>query len=267
MGLADPPSTLLFAAAGVLIAAISSMAGIGGGVFMVPLLYSIGYPLNVAIGTSKFVIVFISSSSALSYSRAGKVDKALGLVLMASMAPGGYLGAITVSRANTRILEVMVGLLIVYYSLRLLVRGFREYLSERTNSTGLERQEKRHKSPHRSPKTLALSAMAGFAIGLVAGLTGTGGGALLVPFMVSILGMRIHEAVATSMYSMLLAAITAAIGHYQNNDINLAAGLPLTLGALAGAFVGSRTAVKLSPWALRLVVGAVLIVIGLRLIV
>lgn len=257
----------LLALAGVFIAAISSMAGIGGGVFMVPLFYGIGYPINVAIGTSKFVIVFISVSSALSYSRAGKVDKTLGLLLMASMAPGGYLGAIAVSWANTRVLEILVGALIIYYSLRLLFRGSREYLARRKGYNLDQGNAGRRVILHRSPKMLALSAVAGFMVGVVAGLTGTGGGALLVPFMVSVLGMKIHEAVATSMYSMLLAAITAVIGHYQNNDISMEAGLPLMLGALAGALIGSRVAVRLSPWALRLVVGAVLVMIGLRLIV
>jgi uncharacterized membrane protein YfcA len=251
----------LLAGLGAVIAVISSMAGIGGGVFMVPLFYSMGYPINVAVGTSKFVVVFISLLSSLTYSRAGKVDKALGLVLMASMAPGGYIGAVAVSRVDSRALEAIVGTLILYYSVRLLARAVRERLSPGTPSHGTT------SAPDSGARALILSSIAGFLAGLVAGLTGTGGGALLVTFMVSILGMSIHAAVATSMYSMLLAAATAAVGHYQNGDINPVVGVPVALGALAGAVLGPRVAVSMPPSLLRLVVGSVLFLIGVRLIV
>lgn len=260
---------LLLVGLGTIIAVVSSMAGIGGGVFMVPLFYSMGYPINVAVGTSKFVIVFISLLSSLTYSKAGKVDKALGLVLMTSMAPGGYIGAVAVARINSRVLEALVGALILYYSVRLLSRGLKDRLAGATanGDMGAENPSNLPGLPKGKAWTLTSSSLAGFMTGIVAGLTGTGGGALLVPFMVSILGMRIHEAVATSMYSMLLAAATAVVGHYQNGDINPAIGLPLALGALIGAIVGPRMAVKLSPSMLRIVVGSILALIGIRLIV
>ncbi len=248
----------MYAALGVVVATISSMAGIGGGVFMVPL-FSLfaGLPIHKAVGTSKAVIVVISLISAISYIRHGRVNFRIGTILLATTVPGSYLGAYLVSLINPRILEVVVASFIILYSTRLLWKGLKGNGSTSRNN---------RKTGETSTGILVITTAAGLAIGLIAGLTGTGGGALMVPLMVAVLGVSIHEAVATSMYAMSLAAVAAGVRHYLNGDIVPEIAVPFGVGAVVGSMLGPRIAVRLKARQLRLVVGVILVIVGVRML-
>ncbi|MEB3861872.1 MAG: sulfite exporter TauE/SafE family protein [Desulfurococcales archaeon] len=243
--------TLAYIALGALVATLSSMAGIGGGVFMVPLFYlALGLPINQAVGTSKAVIVIIASISTATYLSRGRVDLRTGTILMATTIPGSYLGAYLVSLVDPTILEYAVAAFILWYSARLIYRALRQ-----------------PSNPPQKPRgNPLLVALAGIVVGLVAGLTGTGGGALLVPLMISGLGMGIHEAVATSMYSMTMAAIAAAVRHHMSGEIVYSIAIPFALGAVVGAMAGPRIALRMNARHLRIVIGIVLAIVGIRMI-
>ncbi len=226
---------------------------------MVPLFYFTGSPINVAVGTSKFIIVFISVTSSVVYSRARKVDLRMGSLFMATMIPGSYLGAYLVPVVDPDILRIFIGLFILAYSIRLIYRYIKTRNSRVEGSSEAHRVEL-------TPVKWVLAGLIGLATGLVAGLTGTGGGAILVPAMTMLLGVPIHEAVATSMYSMLLAAITAAFRHHLNGDIDYGIAPLFLVGAVLGAIVGPRISLRLKPQNLRLVVAVVLGVVAVRML-
>ncbi|MCE4602655.1 MAG: sulfite exporter TauE/SafE family protein [Desulfurococcales archaeon] len=227
------------------------MAGIGGGVFMVPIFYlALGMPINQAVGTSKAVIVVIAAISTATYLSRGRVDLKTGTILMATTIPGSYLGAYLVSLVDPTILEYIVAAFILWYSARLIYRALRQH----------------PKMPERRRRSPVLVALAGIIVGLIAGLTGTGGGALLVPLMVSGLGMSIHEAVATSMYSMSMAAVAAAVRHQMSGEIVYSVAIPFALGAIIGAMLGPRIALSMNARRLRIVIGIVLAIVGVRML-
>lgn len=240
---------------GALVAMISSMAGIGGGVFMVPLFYlALGMPINAAVGTSKAVIVVIATISTATYLTRGRVDLRVGTILMATTIPGSYLGAYLVSLVDPTLLEYIVSGFILWYSARLIYKTLKS--GQPSQAPGRKRER---------GDTVPV-ALAGTLVGLVAGLTGTGGGALMVPLMISLLGMGIHEAIATSMYAMTMAAMAAAVRHHFSGEIVYSVAIPFAVGAVVGAMVGPRLALRMKANQLRLVIGVVLALVGLRMI-
>ncbi len=257
----DPEEAALYILLGLAVSTTASIAGIGGGVFMVPILYHIGLPINAAIGTSKTVIVFVSTASAASYLRKGKVNLKIGLPIMVSDTIGSYIGAYLVPRVPQYYLKILIALFILYYSTRLIYKYFKE-------------RNKTNQATTTSPTSLstpgirlAYAGALGMIVGIIAGLTGTGGGALLMPVLTGFLGMPIHEAVATSMFIMTLGAVTAAVRHAINGDIVYSVALPMAIGALIGAsLIGPRIALNMKPQTLRLTVGVILFIVAMRML-
>ncbi len=250
---------VVYVLAGFLIGFAATMAGIGGGAFMVPFFYFLGYEINNAVGTSKFVIVFISLFGTLNYIRLKKVPITQGLYILAGMMPASYLGAYLTAFLGSYYLRLVVGLFITYYSLRL-IHGF---IKHRAGKSGKQENDADNDRVYASiPKSIAI----GLLSGLVAGLTGTGGGAVNMPLFIGLLGIPVHYAVALSTFTIFPSAVVAAIRHVLNNDVVYSLALPVALGAVVGANIGPRVATKLSPQWLRLFIGLVLLYAGARII-
>ncbi len=255
----DPAEALFYIMLGLAVSTIASIAGIGGGVFMVPILYHIGLPINAAIGTSKTVIVFVSTASTASYLRRGKVNLKVGLPIMISGTIGSYIGAYLVPRVPQAYLKTLIAAFILYYSLRLIYKYFKKEAKPTTTKTGNDNEK---------DIRLAYAGILGMVVGIMAGLTGTGGGALLMPVLTGVLKIPIHEAVATSMFIMTLGAATATIRHALNGDIIYSIALPMAAGALVGAsLIGPRIALKMKPSTLRLTVGVILLIVAIRMLI
>lgn len=230
-----------------MIAMIGSMSGIGGGVFMVPLFYYMGYPINQAVGTSLFIIIFNSVSATISYWRRGRLRPGSWIVMAILMVPSSVLGAQAVAFFPRRLLVIIVAAVLLMFSLNILLRP-----------DGQERGKGR-----RNP---LLIPIAGLTAGFIAGLAGVGGGAVLMPVLVSVLNIPVHEAVAASMMSIVLSSFFGSAVHAYNGNIVYSLAIPFALGAVVGGQLGSYVASKTSPRALRKVVGVVLIFVALSMI-
>ncbi len=251
---------VVYIIAGFLVGFAATMAGIGGGTFMVPIFYFLGYEINNAVGTSKFVIVFISLFGTINYIRLGKVPIRQGLYILIGMIPASYLGAYLTIFLGSLYLRLIVGLFIMYYSLRL-IYGFIKYRSR----AGLNKRGDSN-AGDRVYTSVSKSIAIGLLSGLVAGLTGTGGGAVNMPLFIGLLGIPVHYAVALSTFTIFPSAIAATIRHILNNDVVYELALPFTIGSVAGASLGPRVATKLSPQWLRLFIGIVLFYAGARIV-
>jgi len=118
-----------------------------------------------------------------------------------------------------------------------------------------------------SGKTIAIGVGLGFFGGVASGLLGIGGGTLIVPIMAIALGMPIHYATATSMFTMIFTSISAVTKYYQSNLINFPVALTLAAGSIVGAQVGAYTSKKLSGRNLTLIFGIILIIAGINMII
>ncbi|MCD6196231.1 MAG: sulfite exporter TauE/SafE family protein [Staphylothermus sp.] len=241
---------------GFMISTISSMAGIAGGVFMVPLFYFLGLSINEAVGTSKFVIIFTSLIASLNYLKMKKTPVRQGIYILIGMIPASFLSAYYMDILNSTVLKLIVSMFLIYYSSRL-IHSY--YTSRRP-------QVDPQKTQREISISLTKSITVGIVSGFIAGLTGTGGGAINMPLFLSFLKLPIHTAIALSVFTIFPSALVAAIKHMVANEINYAIAIPFIIGVIIGSNIGPRISTKLSRQKLKLVISIVLIIVAIRML-
>ncbi|HEO70363.1 MAG TPA: sulfite exporter TauE/SafE family protein [Candidatus Hydrogenedentes bacterium] len=257
LALSNAGMLVLGAAAGM----ISASLGLGGGIVMVPALIEFAHlDPHTAKGTSLFLIIFIAALNAWRLNH-GYPDKhwRLGVYLACGSILGGYFGAwVTALMPGRTILWIFIGLLGV-----LGIRTF--FIRERAVSEG--EVHKRYK----------LACLIGFAAGVVSGMTGTGGGAVLVPLAL-LAGIVTNErVVGVSNMVMVATSIAATAAHLRAERL---CDFPWTVGQVHFAivpfvFIGAQIG---SPWGKhinarltlarrRVVLGTLLLILVARLLV
>lgn len=107
----------------------------------------------------------------------------------------------------------------------------------------------------------------GLFAGILSGFVGVGGGIIIVPALVYILGMSQHGAQGTSLFVLLLpVGILAVHNYYKSDQINWKFGLIISLAFVIGGYVGSRFALKISPAVVRIIFGVVMAVVSFKMI-
>lgn len=252
---------------GFLIGAVAALTGVGGGVFIVPLLtlFYAFLPANAA-GTSLTTIVFTAVASTLNYSRQRRISYKTGLLLAVVTAPGGVLGAYLTTVISSRILGVFFGVfVIVFVALPMSIdpSSLRRKLSG--SGAGKHAGESEGLLSSSSQKML-LAGVLSFLGGIASGLLGIGGGVLIVPILTLIIGMPIHFATATSMFTMTFTSTSEAVQHYFARNTNFEHALLLASGTVLGAQVGAYASKKVSGKNLRRVFGLVIFFVGIQMI-
>ncbi len=257
----DPVSLLLYFIMGAAAAVIATMSGVGGGVFFVPMFsLLLGYPIPLAVGTSKGVVAVVTSFGSISYLREKLVNPSDALVIASSMIPSSIVGAFLVAYVEPRLIEVMVGVFVMLYGVRMLYRTFKSLKGGQSSSS----QSSDVTSTSR--RDTILKVVAGVIAGLVAGLTGTGGGAILVPILTTLLRMNLKKAVATSTLAIFPGSVAAALVHAATDTLVYSAWTLVAPGALMGAVLGPKIVSRIRIALMRPIVGIVLILVGIRLI-
>ena len=247
---------------GFFIGILASMTGVGGGVFIVPILtFFYGFIVNSATGTSLTTIIFTAIASTINYSRQKRIYYKTGLILVLTTAPGAYIGAWFATIMEERLLGVVFGAFLILVAIRTIIsivrkRSKDKQLTVRTDAELIK-----------SGKTIALGVGLGFFGGIASGLLGIGGGTLIVPIMTFTLGMPIHFATATSMFTMIFTSISAVTKYYQSDLINFPVALTLAAGSIFGAQVGAYTSKKLSGRNLTLIFGIILLIAGTNMLI
>jgi len=247
---------------GFFIGILASMTGVGGGVFIVPiltLLYNF-LPAN-AVGTSLTTIIFTAMASAINYAMQKRIYYKTGIVLIITTAPGAYLGAWLTTIIKPRELGLIFGVFLIFVALRMAYGLVRKKGQGKTSTVNSDSELLKCK------KTIVIGAGLSFFGGLASGLLGIGGGTLVVPIMTITMGMPIHYATATSMFTMIFTSISGVAQHYQANHIDFAVALLFAAGTIIGAQVGAYTSKRISGRNLSLIFAIMLTVAGINMIV
>lgn len=250
----------------LLIGIVASMTGVGGGVFMVPVLTLIfGFEPAQASGTSLTAIVFTSLSSALGYARQRRIDYLIGNILVTTTVPGAFLGSYATSLVPKQILGLAFALFITFVAVRMLTETG-AVKRRGTESHGWSRRIVDSEGVLFSYETnLWFALIFGFLGGFFSGLLGIGGGAVLVPAMHLVMNVPMHLAVATSMFTMIFTSVSGSLTHFWLRNVHLECSALLAVGVALGAQIGARTARKVSGRGLRRILAVVLLIIGLRM--
>lgn len=273
---------LLIVALGGLTGILSGLFGVGGGFLTTPLLIFYGIPPTVAAASAATQVTGASVSGVFAHSRRGGVDYRMGAVMVGGGVFGAMIGAL-LFRFFQSIGQIDVVINILYVVMLGTIGSL--MLREALEAIKPDMIKKRNAPKRRHHPLVAalpmrwrfyrsglyISPLAPLILGVLVGiltmLMGVGGGFILVPAMLYILGMSGNVVVGTSLFQILFVTMVTTMTHALTTkavDIVLA-GL-LLLGSVMGAQFGTQIALKARPEILRLILAAIVLVVAARML-
>ncbi len=266
---------------GVIVGFFSGIFGVGGGFLTTPFLIFMGIPPAVAVGTQSSQLVASGVTGVLAHLRKGNVDVKMGGVMLAGGIVGSvvgilifkvlqYAGQIDLVIAVLYIgLLGMIGLMMLYESVTSLFKSAQT--GDDINS--LSRHPFFQNLPYkmRFPKSrLYVTAMLPAGIGLICGLLisimGIGGGFLIVPAMIYVLGMPGLLVAGTSLFQIIFISAFSCILHAMaNHTVDIVLATFLILGSVVGVQLGVRASRHIKGRAARIVLALVIVAVSFRL--
>ncbi len=288
---------------GFAVGILSGMTGVGGGFLMTPLLITIGIPSAVAVGTDSAQIAGTGSSGAVAHSRLGNVDVKLGVTILVGSLVGGTVGVQVVRILQqmgsfdfwVRVVYVLmlssVGGLMLRESLRTWIRSSRTRTIQALVDEGFKDlkvklvEEEKPREEHGYRRFVArlplqmefkragirVSALIpcgmGLGIGFLTAIMGVGGGFIMVPSMIYVLGMPTHVAVGTSLFQMVCTSTNVAFQQaVVNHSVDIMLAVMLMVGAAVGAQIGARLSGRLEGHQLRTILGVIVVIVVVKLL-
>jgi uncharacterized membrane protein YfcA len=247
---------------------LAGMFGVGGGFLATPLLIFVGIPPAVAVASQANQVIANSVSSLQVQWRRGNVDLRMGLVLLLGGMIGSSAGVTVFTWLKAIgqvdfVIAVMYVILLSSIGLLMAFESLRTLWKRRRNPTGPRGKLHTHYLVHRLPwkmrfykSKLYISAFLpiglGFQIGILSAILGVGGGFVLVPAMIYLLGMPTTVVIGTSNFQILfVAANVTFLQAVTNGTVDVVLALLLILGGVVGAPIGSRIAARLPGVVLR----------------
>ncbi len=274
-------NALLMIALGFLVGVLSGMFGVGGGFLTTPLLIFYGIPPTVAVASATTQITGASVSGVYAHMRRGGVDLKMGAVMIAGGAAGSLLGAFLfrmLQRSGQ--IDLVIGFLYVVLLGSIGVLMLKDalvaigFITPAAPSTDKPHHNRWVASlPLRwrfYASGLYVSPLAPLALGFIAGiltvLLGVGGGFILVPAMIYLLGMAARVVVGTSLVMILaVSAVTTLIHAMTTHAVDIVLAGLLLVGGVIGAQYGAILATRIKPDLLRLALAVVILLVAARM--
>jgi uncharacterized protein len=260
---------------------LSGMFGVGGGFLITPLLFLIGVPAPVAVATSANQVVASSFSALLGHLRRRNVDVPMGLVLLTGGLVGSALGVVVFNwmRAQGQV-DLLIRLCYVVFlgivGGLMFVESARALLRARA---GVPPVRRKHNWVHNLPVKMKFRVsglyisvippvLVGFLVGLLAAIMGVGGGFIMVPAMIYLLGMPTKVVIGTSLLQIIfVTGFTTVLHAVTNGTVDLVLALCLILGGVIGAQVGTRIGARLKAEQLRIFLAMIVLAVCINLAV
>ncbi len=256
---------------------LSGMFGVGGGFLITPLLFFIGVPPAVAVATGVNQVVASSISGVLAHLKRKTVDLQMGSVLLI----GGLIGSLIgiwffnlmsalgqidlIVQLSYVIFLGIIGGLMLQESLRALLRA--------KNPTARKRKLHQHYWLHNLPFKMKFRTsglyisvfpplLVGMGVGVLAAIMGVGGGFILVPAMIYLLGMPTKVVIGTSLFQVtFVAAFTTMMHAVTNQSVDVMLAVFLIIGGVVGAQIGTRVGLKMRAEQLRILLSLLVLAV------
>jgi len=270
---------VLFGLGGV-VGLLSGLFGVGGGFLITPLLFFIGIPPPVAVATGANQVVGSSISGVLAHLKRKTVDFRMGTVLLAGGIAGSTAG-IWVFNYLSRLGQIDLAVQLSYVvflglvGALMLQESLRSALRDPAAVPAVKRNQ--HKWVHSLPLKMKFRTSGlyisvipplavGFGVGLLGAVMGVGGGFILVPAMIYLLGMPTKVVVGTSLFQIIFVAGFSTFMHaVTNQSVDLLLAVFLILGGVVGAQVGSRFSGRLRAEQLRVLLALLVLAVCFKI--
>ena len=279
----QPIHALVILGVGAVLGLIMGLVGVGGGFLLTPIMMFLGIPPPVAVASVANQLVAPSVSGVLSHWKRSNVDFKMGTVLLLGGVVGSSIGVLLfnflgkigqldfVIKSSYVIFLTLIGSLMFTESLRLILRTRKGKISRGK----LHQHNWLHGLPFkirfRKSKlyiSILLPILIGVIVGILAALMGIGGGFIIVPAMIYLLGMPTSLVVGTSLFQIIfVAANTTILQASQNQTVDIVLATILLLGSVMGVQVGSRFTNILKGEYLRLILSSIIILVSLKLLI
>lgn len=247
----SPLTFVLVMFAGVITGLLGALLGIGGGIFLIPVLVlGFGLPMHEAVAASVITIIATSSASASVYVDKGISNIRLGMSLEVMTTIGAVLGGLVANMIAGDALRRIFGVFLFVIAGLMISKMRRSASANIFYDPSLEihgryRDEAEGRIVEYSVRRLPASMLVSLLAGKLSGLLGVGGGLVKVPVMHMISGVPMKAATATSNFMIGVTAAASAFIYFSNGHVNPLYTAAAVLGVLGGSLLGTRLGAKI----------------------
>jgi len=241
---------------GFLAGLLGGLIGTGGCSVMLPIIHFwMGYPAQIAVGTTLFAVIFTAISGGYGHLVRGNLDKRAFLWLGGAGILGVLLGSwlFTLLSAHSALFGLILGVIFLWPAIRMVYEGVIQQTMPKREGTAI---------------TGSGWGMAvfGFIVGIATGLAGVGGGYALVPGLIYLFGAPVYITMGTSLATMIPLAVVGGGIKLAQGFVDLATGLLLAAGTIVGAQVGAAIIKRIKPATLKLIFGLYFLYVAVKFI-
>jgi uncharacterized membrane protein YfcA len=267
------PFTILVGATASVAGFLGALTGLGGGVVLVPVLViAFGVDIKYALGASLVSVIATSSGAASAYVREGYANIRIGMLLEIATTIGAILGAFLVTRVSTHVIAIVFGVVLIQSAYQSLV-GTNHDVDSLVPSDVLAktlrlggsypiRDWRQEYGVQHVPTGFALM----FGAGALSGLLGIGSGAVKVIAMDRVMKIPFKVSTTTSNFMIGVTAAASAGVYLGRGFIDPRLAMPVMLGVLGGAFLGTKVMVRAHVRTLRQIFGGVILLLAIEMI-
>ncbi len=264
--------TLILLVGAFLAGLLGSLTGLGGGVIVIPLLTLVlGVDIHYAIGASIVSVIATSSGSAAAYVKEGITNIRIGMFLEIATTISAVFGAIITIYINTGYIAIAFGLILLFSALMMMRKKVDRSDNDTSGKLAVFFKLNGSYPTLEGIKYYAVHNVAGgflmmFVAGVISGLLGIGSGALKVIAMDNIMRIPFKVSTTTSNFMMGVTAAASAVVYFHRGQIDPGIALPVSIGVLIGATVGSKILLKTNTEKLKVVFALVVAFLALQMI-
>lgn len=263
---------------GLLVGVLSGLLGIGGGTIMVPI-FRLGFGLSAieATATSLFTIIPTSLSGCVTHIKNKTCIVPLGLAAGIGGAITSPLGVWLASISPAWLIMVAAAAIIGYSAVNMLRKAFSKPKAASQPTSQAAAQPASQDAPRSaapgdsafkiSRKHLLMGAGIGLGAGVASGYVGVGGGFIMVPLFLSVIGIPMKRASGTSLIAVTILAIPGVIEQALLGNVHFMIGIAMAVGSIPGAVLGAQLVKRVPERTLRIMFGAFLLLMAVVLVV
>jgi uncharacterized protein len=269
----DIAYSLEIGAVAAVAAILGSMLGLGGGVFLVPILtLYFGIDPKLAVGASAVVVVTNSVVGSTNHLRSRFTNLRLAMLLQIATAAGAIAGALFGVVADPRVIYGVFGAVLVYAAVSMVLRREQHVAPPSLGTPDPLRLGAAFRDPAIGsdvgyiPTRIGAGMGIGVAAGVISGMLGVGGGVVMVPVMNLLMRVPMKAAVGTSTFMVGMTSVATAFVYYSRGKIDPTLVVPAIIGVFIGGQVGSKLTRRVRAHRLALIFAVILLYLGASLL-